>query len=192
MLVSKIETWPSFLLLALVIFSLSGYAGSSVAAESKGNFYERLEALSSGNKELSYAARQAFEATAYDPREGLAGVKLGMSMEDVIGVWGNPKRVCMQAAATVLSMARGSQFSFVENELVSARIHSADLPAMKLSNGVDFSFSPSRLGSLYKIRNPSGHSYVTDVTAGSELQFYYSNLGNKGLRMITMALIKRP
>ena len=192
MLALKSKTWPRFLLRALVISSFAGYAGSSVAAESTGSFYEQLEALSSGDKELSSTVRQAFEATAYDPREGLGGVKLGMSMEDVIGVWGKPKRVCMQHAATVLSMARGSTFSFVQNELVNARIHSADLPAMKLSNGVDFSFSPSQLGSLYKIRNPSGKTYVTGVTEGIELQFFYSNIGNKGLRMIMMATIRRP
>ena len=192
MLTSKNKTWPRLLLLALVIFSFAGYAASSVAAETKGNFYEQLEALSSGNKELSSAARQAFEAIAYDPREGLAGVKLGMSTEDVVGVWGKPKRICMQHVATVLSMARGTTFSFVANELVSAKIHSADLPAMKLSNGVDFSFDPSRLGSLYKIRNSSGKTYVTDVTEGIELQFFYSNIGNKGLRMMMMAISKRP
>jgi hypothetical protein len=192
MLTLKSKTWPRLPSLALVVSSIAGYAGSSVAAESAGGYYEQLEVLSSGDKELSSTVRQAFEATAYDPREGLGGVKLGMSMEDVIGIWGYPKRICQRATATVLSIARGTQFSFVQNELVKVTIHSADLPSMRLSNGVDFSFSPSQLNGFYMIRNPSGKIYVADVTEGIELRFLYSNIGNKGLRMITMAIIRKP
>jgi len=192
MLTLTSKTWPWLLALALVISSFAGYAGFSIAAESSGSYYEQLEALSSGDKELSSAVRQTFEATAYDPREGLGGVKLGMSMEDVIGIWGYPKRISQRATATLLSIARGSQFSFVQNELVKVTIHSADLPSMRLSNGVDFSFSPSQLSSYYTIRNPSGNRYVADVTKGIEMQFLYSNIGNKGLRMITMAIIRKP
>jgi len=192
MLVLKIKTWPRFLSHALVISSFAGYAGFSIAAESSGSYYEQLEALSSGDKELSSDARQTFEVTGYDPREGLGGVKLGMSMEDVIGIWGYPKRIWQQTTATILSIARGSQFSFVQNELVSVKIHSADLPSMRLSNSVDFSFSPSQLSSYYTIKNPTGNLYVVDDIEGIELRFLYSNIGNKGFRMITMAVIRRP
>jgi hypothetical protein len=184
--------WPRFLLLIPTTLAFLGCGNSSLSAESAGSFYEQIEALSSGNMELSSNARQEFESTAYDPREGLAGVKLGMSMEDVIGVWGFPKRICMQHAATVLSIARGSTFSFVENELVAVKVHSADLPSMKLSNGVDFSFSPSQLSDSYEIRNPSGRSYATDVTEEIELQFYFTNIGDKGLRMATIAIVRTP
>jgi len=179
------------LLLFLVIFSLPARGDSGASFESTGSFYEKLEALSSGNKELSPAARQELEASAYDPREGLGGVKLGMSMEDVIGIWGMPKRICIQNAATVLSIARGSQFSFVENQLTSVRIHSADLPEMKLSNDVDFSFSPSQLSSAYKTKIPSGRTFVADVAEGIELQFLISNTGNKKPKIITIAIVRK-
>lgn len=183
--------WPRFLLLALFGLSFTAYEDSVIAAEGAGSFYEQLESLSSGYKELPYAATQEFEATAYDPREGLAGLKLGMSMEDVIGVWGKPKKICMQASVTVLSIGRGSQFSFKENELVTIKILSADLPSMKLSNDVDFSFSPSQLGSLYETRNTRANTYTTDVAEGIELQFQYYNPGNKGPKMIAMAIVRR-
>ncbi|MEH6358133.1 MAG: hypothetical protein V7745_04035 [Pseudomonadales bacterium] len=192
MLTLKSKTWPQLLSLALAISFFAAYAGSSVAAESTVSYYEQLEALSSGEKELSSVVRETLEATAYDPREGLGGVKLGMSMEDVIGIWGYPKSICQRATTNVLSIGRGSKFSFVQNELVKVSIHSADLPSMKLSNGVDFSFSPSQLSSFYTIRNPSGNRYVADLTEGIEMQFLYSNIGNKGLRLITMAIIRRP
>lgn len=183
---------PEVLLLVLSIFFLPGCEDASAAYESSGSYYERLAALSSGNKELSPAATQEFEATAYDPLEGLGGVKLGMSMEDVIGIWGLPKRICIQNAATVLSIARGSQFSFVENELVSVKIHSVDLPGMKLSNGLDFSYSPSQLSSLYKTRNPRGRTYVADLAEDIELQFLYYNRADQEPTIITIAVVRRP
>ena len=179
------------MLLVLSIFSLPGCEDASAAYESSGSYYERLAALSSGNKELSPAATQEFEATAYDPLEGLAGVKLGMSMEDVIGIWGLPKRICIQNAATVLSIARGSQFSFVENELVSVKIHTVDLPGMKLSNGLNFSFSPSQLNSVSTTRNLRGRTYVADVADDIELQFLYSNTPNKEPTIITIAVVRK-
>jgi len=181
-----------FLLFALVGLTFTAYENSVIAAEGAGSFYEQLESLSSGDKELSSAATQELEATAYDPREGLAGVKLGMSMEDVIGVWGTPKRICMQASVTVLSIGRGSQFSFKENELLTIRIHSADLPSMKLSNEVDFSFSSSQLGGLYETRNPRANTYTTDIADGIEMQFQYYNPRDKGPTMVTMAIVRRP
>lgn len=183
---------PRLQLLTLTIWSGLGFVHPVVLAENAEGFYEQLQALSSGNTELSSDATQEFESTAYEPSEGLAGVTLGMSMEDVIGVWGLPKRICMQNRATVLSIAKGSQFSFVENKLVTVRVHSADLPEMKLSNGVDFSFSPSQLADAYEIENPAGRNYVTDLTEDIELQFYYTNIGNQGLRMATMAIVRKP
>ena len=176
------------LLIVFLTLSFSGFHNSSVAAETAGSFYQAIQALSSGSKGLSTDARVKLEASTYDPREGLAGVKLGMSMEDVIAVWGLPKRICMQSSAILLTIGIGSQFSFLNNELVSIKILSADLPAMSLSNGVDFSFSPSQLSSLYAIKNPRGNTYVTDITEGIVLQFYYYNRGGKGLRMITMGI----
>jgi hypothetical protein len=183
---------PEILLLVLSVFSVPGCEDASAAYESSGSYYERLAALSSGDKELSPAATQEFEATAYDPLEGLAGVKLGMSMEDVIGIWGLPKRICIQNAATVLSIARGSQFSFVENELVSVKIHSADLPGMKLSNGLDFSYSPSQLSSLYKTRNLRGRTYVADLAEDIELQFFYYTRADQEPTIITIAVVRKP
>ena len=178
-----------FLSIVFIIFSFFGFQNSSVAAATAGSFYQAIQALSSGSKELSIDARVKLEASTYDPREGLAGVKLGMSMEEVIAVWGLPKRICMQSSAILLTIGIGSQFSFVNNELVSIKILSTDLPAMSLSNGVDFSSSPSQLSSLYAITNPRGNSYVTDITEGIELQFYYYNRGGKGLKMITMGIV---
>ena len=192
MLKPKIINRSRFLLLVLIIFSFSGFQNLSVAAETAESFYAQLEALSAGNKKLSADARQKLEAIAYDPKEGIGGVKLGMSMADVIGVWGLPKSICMQASATLLTIGAGSQFSFVNNELVSIKILAADLPAMSLSNGVDFSFSPAQLSSIYTLTNPRGNSYAADITEGAELQFFYHNSGGKGLRMITMGIAGKP
>ena len=56
----KIIALPRILLLALFGLSFTAYEDSVIAAEGAGSFYEQLESLSSGYKELPYAATQEF------------------------------------------------------------------------------------------------------------------------------------
>lgn len=114
------------LLLALGVTSLPAEEG----------YYAKLHELTNGRDALTAKQRELITKNGPLPiSEGLAGVKFGMSMQDVVQVWGKPKIIWMQDADITQITICNSNFTFKRDVLYEVAIHSSDLPKYSMMGG---------------------------------------------------------
>lgn len=115
---------------------LTSCATPAPAATPSSDYAVALQALRDGRLELTTADEARLAALPEVPIEqGLAGLTFGMTMQQVIEVWGKPNGIWTQDDGVVqLSIAR-SVFAFRDDRLTSISIHQADLAHLTIADG---------------------------------------------------------
>jgi hypothetical protein len=159
---------------------------SGVAAEE--DFYKSLMALTTPSQRMSLALKEKLEGQQYDPVESLAGVKLGMTMSQVVKVWGKPNFIWMQPLNDITQLQmRYSHFEFRRDKLIGISIHSASLPGLKLKNGISFKSTLDDVKKTYPSAQVSEAAHILQSVAvelkdGYRMDFMF----DRGGKMIAM------
>lgn len=107
----------------------------TTSSATNGDYGAALQALRDGPRKLTTAAEARLAALPEVPIEqGLAGLTFGMTMQEVIDVWGRPNGIWDRHDAVQLSIAR-STFEFQQDRLVSISIHQVDIAHLTIAGG---------------------------------------------------------
>ncbi len=106
------------------------------ASLSSTDYNGALQKLVDGPKEKTTAtAARLAQAPAQALTSGLGGVSFGMSMQEVIDIWGRPNAVWTQDEGVVQLSISYSVFEFRRDRLFDISIHQADLPDLAVGDG---------------------------------------------------------
>jgi hypothetical protein len=117
-------------------------ANSSTMGDTTGfSYYENIKALLAP-KDLRHAPpRNTPLLQVLDPSIGAGGVKFGMTMDEVIGIWGKPSSLTIDPTMRhgpkdlkVTLIFGSSNFGFIGDELRTIAIHQVSLPNAKFGN----------------------------------------------------------
>ena len=107
----------------------------TTTSATSGDYGAALQALHDGPRKLTTAAEARLAALPEVPIEqGLAGLTFGMTMQQVIDVWGRPNGIWDRQDEVQLSIAR-SRFTFQQDRLKSISIHQADIAHLTIAGG---------------------------------------------------------
>jgi len=142
------------------------------------DFYKSLMALTTPSKKVPKALQDALESKEHDPLESLGGVKFGMSMTEVVKVWGKPNFIWMQLDDITQLDIKACHFKFKRDKLVGITIHSAALPGLKLKNGLTFTSTEADIKQKYpsaRLEEMGGVARILSVElkSGHTLRFQF-------------------
>lgn len=95
-----------------------------------------LAKLISGKENISVARQNKLSAAeVVDLKGDIAGVRFGMTMQQVVDVWGTPHAIWVKHDDRIELKIYASNFTFDEGKLVEISLHGVDLPKLKMFGG---------------------------------------------------------
>jgi hypothetical protein len=151
------------------------------------SYYENIKALLVP-KDLRHAPpRNTPLLLVLDPSIGAGGVKFGMTMDEVIGIWGKPSSLTIDPIMRhpkdlkVTLFFGASNFEFIGDELGKILIHQVSLPNAKFGNGIGFASSRAKV--VRAFGQPSersrGEAVPEFMVDGTEVSFYFGSTFNE-------------
>jgi hypothetical protein len=151
------------------------------------SYYESIKALL-GPHDLGHAPpKNTPFLQVLDPCIGAGGVKFGMTMDEVIRIWGKPSSLTIDPGhhgprdLKVRLTFGASWFVFIGNELLTIVIHRASLPNAKFRNGIGFASSRAKI--VRAFGQPSersrGEAYPEFMIDRTKLYFNLASTANE-------------
>jgi hypothetical protein len=168
---------------------------STCIESQSGNRYlnQLLTMISHTNDKKQY---RAFEAGTIDPTGKMCGLTFGMSMDEVIAIWGKPSGVSINAISHLPEQIlhySASSLHFKNNQLFELSLHNIDFPNVEILEGLTFGMSPEQVATAC--------SNLTSETKGSRIYYhvaegitmkphFYSKKSENAERLITVEFSK--
>ena len=113
----------------IILFPLTLFCGE--------DFYVQLQKLTDGRENIPERNQLELEKIDNgDIRNGVGGIKFGMTMQQVIDIYGRPRSISFQMEDVIQIGIYQSYFIFKGNKLRSMNFHQIDLPHLKVMNGL--------------------------------------------------------
>lgn len=159
-------------------------------AQAGTEYYDRL--FSMFTQPTGGRKYEAFAAGYIDPTVNMCGLNFGMSMDEVIAVWGLPSGIIMDTTIPLFNQELhygGSRVSFNNNGLYEVSLHRVDFPDAVILDGIIFGMSPDQIAeacSQLKSEIQGSRTYY-EVTDGITMKpHFYSKKSEPTERLITV------
>lgn len=120
----------------IVVASAGACVTPPASLQAPVDYHSALQQLIDGPEAMTTATKAKLMQAAPQPlSSGMAGLTFGMSMQQVIDVWGRPNAVWVQSDGHVQLSMGYSTVAFVRDRLSDISVHSSDLDAFAIADG---------------------------------------------------------
>ncbi len=165
----KRKFYNPMILVLFVLAPLIAFSGAEqTTAES---YYEQLKSLLTRKTLKVRPNASNRDVNLIEVEKGAAGVLFGASMDDLVAIWGKPCGIDTHRLRDIWCLyIGGCRFGFIDNQLISASIHSATIKKAHLGNGISFKSSYAEVKSAfgepleatdYNLKFASKNGYIT-------------------------------